>query len=173
MLPITKKIECLCDWVMVLKCLNEKVTRGPRRLQNTANPPYYFYAGASSSESSGCRGVSLTLNKTEGYERRVYETTSLNANRLLTKRLHPATLWTLHSAPVKSAKKKTTNNQKKINLPTPQKRLWKLHRKWHLRPRAESQTRRHLARNVMSISLAVGGGDSRRDLEWRGNIKRE
>lgn len=76
-----KKIECLCDCVMVLKCLNEKVTRGPRPMQNTANTLYYFCWGATSSTSSGFRGVSLTLNKTEGYERSVYEAPALNANR--------------------------------------------------------------------------------------------
>lgn len=31
---------------------------------------------------------------------------------------------------------------------------------------------RHLARDVTCMSLAVGGGDSRRDLRRRGNIKR-
>lgn len=76
-----KEIECLCNCVMVLKCLNEKVTRGPRPTQNTANTLYYFWGGATSSTSSGFRGVSLTLNKTEGYERSVYEAPALNANR--------------------------------------------------------------------------------------------
>lgn len=51
--------------------------------------------------------------------------------------------------------------------------LRKLHRKLHLQPRAESQTTRHLACNVTRMGLAVRGGDSRRDLERRWNIKRE
>lgn len=55
-------MECLGDCVMVLKCLNEKVTRGPRLPQNTANTLYYFCTRATSSTSSGCRDASLTLN---------------------------------------------------------------------------------------------------------------
>lgn len=51
---------------------------GRRKTQPTLY--YCCGGGATSSTASGFRGVSLTLNKTEGYERSVYETPALNAN---------------------------------------------------------------------------------------------
>lgn len=135
---------------------------------------YYFCAGATSSTSSGCRGVSLTLNKTEGYERTVYETAALNANRLLKQRLpYRSVNIAFSSCQVYKEKPQTIKQNKSYDA---SEVAWEAAQE--VAPAATCRITnktmsRHLARNVMSISLAVGGWDSRRDLEKRGSFKRE